>query len=58
MRLRAVCGSLVPDWQYLTHKHEISKKGGKALPGSAAAHEKARKAARVRWSKAARQTKK
>jgi hypothetical protein len=58
MRLCAFCGSLVPEWQYLMHKYEISKKGGQALRGSAAAHEKARKAARARWSRPPRQTKK
>src|SRR4051812_23218350 len=58
MRRCAFCGSLVPEWQYLTHKYEISKKGGQALRGSAAAYKKARNAARARWSRPAKQTKK
>jgi hypothetical protein len=49
-RLCHFCGSLVPEAQYIKHKQEISRKGGQALQGSAAAYEKARNAARARWS--------
>jgi hypothetical protein len=51
MRRCAFCGSLVPEAQYIKHKQEISRKGGRTLQGSAAAYKKARNAARARWSR-------
>jgi hypothetical protein len=50
MRLCGFCGSLVPEAQYIKHHQEMSRKGGQALRGSAAAYKKARNAARARWS--------
>src|SRR3954451_16756760 len=58
MRLCRFCGSLVPEAQYIKHQQEMSRKGGQALRGSAAAYKKARNAARARWSRPRRQTEK